>query len=309
MRPLLKRLAARLPPAWQQRLKRAHIALQLRRGRLVPREPEYDLLAGIVSPGDWVIDVGANVGPYTARLSALVGERGRVIAFEPVPTTVALLMGTVLRLQHANVTVINAAASDYSRLEGFTIPRSNTGLLNFYQAHLSPGEGQFQILCLAIDALDLPHRVSLVKIDAEGHELPILLGMRRLLARDKPTLIVEGKQWQITNILEREGYRGEQLPDRPIVCIASHAELHVFEAQLSEQALASMEICSCTRPKPGREIVQNFVPESKCEPLDPVRYHGGQYLRSGNVIESNVQIDTSPSPELATLLLHTPQLF
>src|SRR5262249_44519922 len=39
----------------------------------------------LVKPGDFVIDVGANVGAYTSLLSSLVGSNGRVWAFEPLP--------------------------------------------------------------------------------------------------------------------------------------------------------------------------------------------------------------------------------
>ena len=36
----------------------------------------------LVNPGDVVLDVGANIGAHTLPLARLVGEAGRVIAFE-----------------------------------------------------------------------------------------------------------------------------------------------------------------------------------------------------------------------------------
>lgn len=44
-----------------------------------------------MAPGDWALDIGANVGHYTKRMSDLAGPEGRVIAFEPVPDTFAVL--------------------------------------------------------------------------------------------------------------------------------------------------------------------------------------------------------------------------
>ncbi len=38
-----------------------------------------------VAPGDVVLDVGAHHGLYTLLLAQLVGEKGRVHAFEPSP--------------------------------------------------------------------------------------------------------------------------------------------------------------------------------------------------------------------------------
>lgn len=88
---LLKRVAAGLPPLWQQELKRIHFRREIRRHTFASTEPEFRLLDSMISAGDWVMDIGANVGHYTKRLSDLVGPRGRVIAVEPVPDTFALL--------------------------------------------------------------------------------------------------------------------------------------------------------------------------------------------------------------------------
>ena len=41
-----------------------------------------------VQRGDNVLDVGANVGAHALFLSRLVGEQGRVLAFEPLPPNV-----------------------------------------------------------------------------------------------------------------------------------------------------------------------------------------------------------------------------
>lgn len=80
-----KRAAARLPKWLNTELRRLHYARQIRSGRFSSDEPELALLPELVEPGDWVIDVGANVGRYTMRLSDLVGRQGRVIALESIP--------------------------------------------------------------------------------------------------------------------------------------------------------------------------------------------------------------------------------
>jgi ubiquinone/menaquinone biosynthesis C-methylase UbiE len=91
MKRRLKKLAARLPLRWQQELKRRYFANQIRKHSFRAPEPEFEMLSPMVSAGDWVLDVGANIGQYTLRLSELVGESGRVISFEPVPETFELL--------------------------------------------------------------------------------------------------------------------------------------------------------------------------------------------------------------------------
>jgi FkbM family methyltransferase len=209
---LLKRIAGRLPKRWQQSLKRFHFGRQIRRHRFVTREPEYEQLQNFVSPGDWVVDVGANVGHYTVRLSELVGSQGRVAAFEPVPETFELLAANVALLPSKNVTLINAAASDRAYVSSMSIPVCDTGLDNNYMAQLSTSGSGPRVLCLPIDDLHLPHAVRLVKVDAEGHELPVLKGMVDLLERDRPVLIVEDNDDAVTDWLEDLGYTGQKLP-------------------------------------------------------------------------------------------------
>lgn len=211
MQALLKRLAAKLPARWQQELKRLYFDRQIRFGRFRTDEREYLLLDGLVQPGDWVLDIGANIGHYTARLSELVGERGRVIAFEPVPQTFELLAANVARLRWRNVTLLNLAASHETALAGMTIPKFASGLDNYYMARLTAKDASFRVLSTAVDALNLPSAVRLVKIDAEGHELSVLRGMIRLLSRDRPVLIVEESSADIVPFLRDYGYAAERL--------------------------------------------------------------------------------------------------
>lgn len=209
---VLKRFAARLPKRWQQALKRVHFGRQIRRHTFRTKEPEYDLLDTLISPGDWIIDVGANVGHYTVRFSRLVGDQGRVVAFEPVPETFELLASNVALLPAKNVTLVNAAASDAAGIAGMTIPVSAVGLDDNYLAQLGAAGSGLRVLCVTIDGLALPHPVRLVKIDAEGHELPVLKGMAGLLRRDSPVIIVEDNSPELAMFLAGFGYADEKLP-------------------------------------------------------------------------------------------------
>jgi FkbM family methyltransferase len=213
---IFKFFISRLPERLQSELKRIHYRRQILKGTFRTFEPEFKILPDLIAPGDWVIDIGANVGHYTKQLSELVGAHGRVIAFEPVITTFALLSANVQLFTHPNVTLINAAVSDITDLVGISIPHFSTGLFNYYQAHLSSSvDSAINVLTLSLDSLCISNRIALIKIDTEGHESFVLNGMRRLLTKHHPILVVETDSKEVIDTLCMLGYAPERLNNSP----------------------------------------------------------------------------------------------
>jgi hypothetical protein len=62
-----------------------------------------------------------------------------------------------------------------------------------------------------------------VKLDVEGHELPALRGMKELLRRDHPRLIVEGRSEDVLAFLRDLGYHYEDDPSSPNRVFSSRA--------------------------------------------------------------------------------------
>ena len=143
---------------------------------------------GHLEPGDVVVDVGANVGYFSLLCAAQVGPTGRVFAFEPVPTIVALLRRNLALNGLGSVTVEHAiAAEEPGTAEIFRSPDGNLGL-----SATSPGEGFVSEGSVpqvrAADAIDpeLWTRVRLVKVDTEGDDLRVLRGLEPLLRAMQP---------------------------------------------------------------------------------------------------------------------------
>ena len=203
---LLKRLASRLPFAVRQTLRIWKYSLQAASGRFHSDEPEFQQLPGLVRAGDWVLDVGANVGQYTVRFSELVGRDGRVIAFEPIVETAEILAAMARRAPYRNVTLFNIAVTDHAGLLRVHVPLGAAHLPNYFQARVS-GEGDRTIPCFALDELPFPHRIALVKIDVEEHEVSVIRGMSNLIERDHPILIIEGHEGIYPEFLAGRGYR------------------------------------------------------------------------------------------------------
>jgi FkbM family methyltransferase len=212
-----KRLAAFLPHRWQQDLKRRFFRGQILRKTFRTNEPEWAAADRWLSAGDWAVDIGANIGHYTRRFSDLVGPTGRVIAFEPVPATFELLAANAALFAHANVTLLNLAASDSTQILGISIPDFDVGLKNYYGAALTSSSEGLQVMTCAIDLLAPPGRVRLLKVDAEGHDAVVLRGARALLERDHPTVVIESVSPEVVELMARLGYLREELPNSPNV--------------------------------------------------------------------------------------------
>lgn len=222
---IYKQLAARLPYRWQTELRRIHYKRQINKGIFVTDEPEYAILHSFLKTGDWVIDIGANVGHYTKRFSELVGKSGRVIAFEPVPTTFSILSANTQMFAHPNVSLINAAVSDKIDVVGMSIPAFSTGLTNYYQAQLSSTSGNdLSVLTMSLDSLGINQRIALVKIDAEGHEAFVLNGMWELINTSRPVLIVETGSQDVIGKLKALGYVPEIMKGSPNVLFKPNPE-------------------------------------------------------------------------------------
>lgn len=163
------------------------------------RWPCSEVVRRLVSPGDQVVDVGANIGYVTVLLSRWVGPRGVVHSFEPVPDTFEALAHNVRKLKLGNVRTYDVGLSSDERPAVMGIPEYPSGGENLYESRViegEPGAAWSRTVDVRLRTMDsalsgLAGGVSFIKIDAEGHELPILQGGRGVVSASKPALLVE----------------------------------------------------------------------------------------------------------------------
>ncbi len=213
----VKRIVSILPKELQQDLKIRHYKRLVTSGKFDAGEIEFDNLENWISEGDWVLDIGANIGQYAYKMSKLVGRKGRVIAFEPIPDTFRILSRNMQYASHQNITLMNLAVSEATATISMEIPISDTQLNNYYMAKITNkvSDNQEVVMSINIDSLNIPNKISLIKIDVEGHEKIALNGMIDLLKRDHPTLIVEGDDNQVEELLVGLGYSFEKYKNSP----------------------------------------------------------------------------------------------
>jgi FkbM family methyltransferase len=140
-----------------------------------------------------VIDVGANVGVYTFSAAQQVGAKGRVIAVEPFSGCVQCLQETIRINQMDWVTVCAGAASDRPGTACLSLNAASE--LNELVTDESPASGDFEeVACFTLDSLieqENLTQVNWLKIDAEGHELQVLMGSDRLISQFAPGILYE----------------------------------------------------------------------------------------------------------------------
>ena len=144
-----------------------------------------------VRPGMTVVDVGANVGYYTMLAAGLVGETGRVLAFEPNSENCRLILLSLHRNGLGNVALHPLGLSDKAGSAYFsTHLGSNGGFLPSAEATLMD-PNCVVVPTMKLDDLTVSTRVDLMKLDTEGAEGLILAGAQGLLERDRPIVTSE----------------------------------------------------------------------------------------------------------------------
>ncbi len=181
-------------------LAKIYFSYLLKRGKLESLEIEYKMLNRWIKEGDICLDIGANIGRYTIKMSKIVGNKGHVFSFEPMKESFNILTHLCGVVNATNITLINAAVGDNTELIEMHkeyLPKTSKSLIDTNTAsYVSSNTQNLCTLCISIDSFEFPDKVSIVKIDVEGYEVHVLNGMKKLIRRDKPNFIVEsnGKQ-------------------------------------------------------------------------------------------------------------------
>ena len=145
-------------------------------------------------PGWTVVDVGSQVGYMTLLLAQAVGPAGHVFAFEPMPANFAALRENVALNGYQNITLSQTAVSNTAgRTRLHQLDRRELSATATLVAGGDADTGGLEVETGRLDDLIPSARrpVRLVKLDVEGAEGWVLEGMRDILARDRPLLLVE----------------------------------------------------------------------------------------------------------------------
>ena len=148
------------------------------------------VLEQTVRAGWTAVDVGAHIGYMSLLLAKCVGPGGKVLAFEPLPENVALLLENVALNGYHNIRVESMAVA-----QGSGTARLYDGPTTSQATLHTAGEGASRMVgaCSLDDYFRLQGfpQVDFVKVDVEGAEGLVVTGAREVLARSQPIWVIE----------------------------------------------------------------------------------------------------------------------
>lgn len=176
------------------------------------------LLSNLLIKGDVFVDVGASYGIESIPCAKIVGEKGKVISFEPHKISYNLLCKSVLENKLKNVITMPFAVSSNVETKTLSVQPNNYGLSSI----LPYEEGNISVECVKLDSIKylLNNKIKILKIDTEGYEFEVLKGAKEIFELNKPDhVIIEILPKNTVHLFDREeykfltsyGYRGMQI--------------------------------------------------------------------------------------------------
>jgi FkbM family methyltransferase len=154
--------------------------------------------------GSTFVDVGANIGYFTLVAATQLGSSGRTIAIECSPKNCELIYLSLHRNGLDRVLVYPFAISDAEKLMSFS-----SGFSNGFVGELEVDEEAVIVPAVTLDfLLRNEARVDMIKMDVEGSEAKAWRGMRQVVEKHHPVILMEF----FPALLERNsGTRGDEL--------------------------------------------------------------------------------------------------
>lgn len=157
-------------------------------------QPTTLLLSRILGPGQTFVDVGASIGYFSMLASRLVGDDGKVYAFEPFPESLARLKRHLEMNRVANVIVLPVAAWDRSGSFCFYFSEGRDGTNSLVwgghrKATIVPAMRLDDVVAVGKSPI-------IIKIDVEGGEPNVLRGASKLISSGAVRyIIIEWSRW------------------------------------------------------------------------------------------------------------------
>lgn len=160
----------------------------------------YDLptqlcMKRMLARGDWMLDIGANIGMITLWGAYLVGPGGRIDAIEPNPECCQRIRRAIEENGIVNTHVHQLALGSAAGEAILRLAEEHTGTATLGVLD-RPALKELPVSVAACDQLfaGLEHGsrpLRLIKMDVEGYECEVLRGMTETIRQHRPFIITE----------------------------------------------------------------------------------------------------------------------
>jgi FkbM family methyltransferase len=211
------------------------------------------------------LDIGANIGYYSALAARRVGPEGRIVALEPDLESFHYLKETVAANGARNVVCVPKGAAAVSGSMRLHVSPDNRGDNRLYANELAVDSYEVEVVAVdeLLDELEIP-AVDLIKMDVQGFEGHVLNGMMETIRRSR-RLVLLSEFWP-------HGLRSAQTDPAEFLYQLQAAGLRIYELH------------------PGGRLVSMRTPTSLVN-----RYRGRRYTNivgvRGDALPASVKID------------------
>lgn len=195
-----------------------------------------------IHKGDTVIDIGANIGHHSLFMSRLVGENGKVIAFEPITYIREQFEKSILLNHIKNITIEPVALGE----------RESTEKIHFSEGSVASssivndvgGDKGETIRVVTLDSLSLSP--TFIKLDVEGYEFFALRGGEQTISKNHPVILMEYSpiyyrasnkthSKEIISFLRKHNYNIYDIEDKLKEIVDDEGFVHSFDDGLRSQ--------------------------------------------------------------------------
>lgn len=154
----------------------------------------------LVKYGDIIIDIGANIGAHTLHLANIIGDSGKVYAFEPTQFAFSKLEKNIqlntpliprVVLNQMMLTDLDTKEPDAEIYSSWPLVKTNA---NLHEKHLGNPKSTQGSSAITLDTYVVSNnieKINFIKLDVDGFECDVLNGAVNTLINYKPTILME----------------------------------------------------------------------------------------------------------------------
>lgn len=150
----------------------------------------------LIKKGDYIIDIGANLGYYSKIFGNLTGKKGKVYAVEPVEIFRKVLKGSIRKLSNVSILPYALGLDDGKKI-AMGLPMTSK-YLSHGRTKIVDSKPNDTYAYEFTSEMKHPNtlfqdmeKIDYIKCDIEGYEVVVFPAMKEIIEKHKPTIQIE----------------------------------------------------------------------------------------------------------------------